>query len=1577
MAFSDFEVVAPPPFLPELSTVRQGTELTMIALGVGEHPALALGNHLRWSFDPNLGFPQRGFALWRRPHVEPSLQVFSFANEPRRTLSRVESFGAFRWLSGHTPLFITATIERSQIDPANSNMLVPASNVNTCAFDPALGALRRIVIELVHAYDGPPTTLTVWGTYKEQRVAGNSLVISTANRDLPLSLTIDADALDGFQFLPGPWGILSIGYAFVSWDVLYGWTPLWPDVIGLPMTTPGYRVLHKHSADPVAMRDWFEAADRMSPTGQAADLPQVLADIFGPPEFDNTRSLMRDAILRRPIVVAEQNDRPAIEIDPVRLLMTAAIDPRVATMLGLAWIDRTAEPGVAYDYRIAGFWHQPLKPKKPDRLLVPGRGLGFILGVPHFARTFPTGLTLALESRSTEGEIDDWPTVTLARGLELHPQFPLDALRGLRVRKRGGDAIRPRAVRAAASRRLYQIRLDRPVTQLTVRGKGGEDPWAVLAVSGDEVVAAAASAGGAASLRLEATRIDSLWIGGAAVLVDRIDLQPDEPPIKAREWICYNVVRGPVRTLEPPGISGETVPGFARASRPEQIVALFVETESDQPAGPFFQLARTGHEPVSFDISRRADDNAPIAGVEGDWTILNFNQETLQIEPIIPGRNRPPLLLEPDDWPPDPPHFLDTTIDPAVRWYGYRALGRDLFGRTSQWSNVLNVDAADRWGPPLPSDVGARWIERGDIRATADDVALLNRLDRPFAIRVQWDWPENLRAQAPDTARFRVYWTSEPFEEYLLAEIVEVLNPTAPDTYRVRVLLPRIQNPPADAFAGDWLRQGNEQYFISSSSAANPIVLTLTRGASPPPAIGDCSVSLRRPADLDQSGNPLRQDSANPLSWDERAHQGPLISIRTNVNEITPVTIEVLAVGVDSPRPGTATLQLATTFRWDDPDLSGWRVVTNAEIYPVLGGILGANIATLVVNIEGRAVPGPGIVQLQNATNSMGLLNTVLLEAQVPNAAPFELRGGVTAMDPIAPVGPIVGPVDVPPSPRSQVIGYRTGPRLELIVSRTSAAAQVRWWPDYEALITDRELVVSEHRTSAIGVIGVSAVDDRDYRPDVRARAGEPSAPGNEGPIQSTRVRRSYFGRPSVQPEPDGVAGPDPLWAPEPEAFSAISRFPLRWPTGGAARFHVAHATLNAILDFDVTARRARRGIYAGQPELDEAGLVAHRAQQATLDAQGQRALANNYAEAFSDLTTEPIEANDARWTRAQPAGMLRWHAPIDGKAPGRHFLRVIAVDAAGNRGEPGPVTLPIIVPDVRRPATPNLRRSIPDEHCVWIEWDHGGPDTTEFSIFRIEAATGTSPDIRQMQRIATVPVGQTPQPQSVFAGAVSSRGPVDQVVAVYPARDYDVTLGPLVQPVAPVPGPYQLAAGHVTGLNLVDGTLVHIVVVRVAGEQPELISSGSAHAFCDRTAVVDVEYAYRVVATRLAQTGLARSRPVDSLPSGIARGSAIDSSRPEPPAAQAVWDAALGAVVVTWNAAGRAPEETVLLQRLNAEMEVPSFKRISLWTPIDVARLEDRSVESGHTYTYRLRTRRGTARVSQNEPELGPIAVP
>jgi len=57
----------------------------------------------------------------------------------------------------------------------------------------------------------------------------------------------------------------------------------------------------------------------------------------------------------------ERPDEPAAplaqwRIRPIEALMIAAIDPEIARMLGLLYVDRTADPNIEYDYRIVGHW---------------------------------------------------------------------------------------------------------------------------------------------------------------------------------------------------------------------------------------------------------------------------------------------------------------------------------------------------------------------------------------------------------------------------------------------------------------------------------------------------------------------------------------------------------------------------------------------------------------------------------------------------------------------------------------------------------------------------------------------------------------------------------------------------------------------------------------------------------------------------------------------------------------------------------------------------------------------------------------------------------------------------------------------------------------------------------------------------------------------------------------------------------------------------------------------------------------------------------------------------------------------
>src|SRR5438093_596411 len=83
--------------MPPLGTVP----LAAVALGAdGLLPDIEDGNHVRWQFDPALGFPQGGFDLFRRPHRPGSPFVLNLPT----AATDVQLGATYRKLSFHLRL---------------------------------------------------------------------------------------------------------------------------------------------------------------------------------------------------------------------------------------------------------------------------------------------------------------------------------------------------------------------------------------------------------------------------------------------------------------------------------------------------------------------------------------------------------------------------------------------------------------------------------------------------------------------------------------------------------------------------------------------------------------------------------------------------------------------------------------------------------------------------------------------------------------------------------------------------------------------------------------------------------------------------------------------------------------------------------------------------------------------------------------------------------------------------------------------------------------------------------------------------------------------------------------------------------------------------------------------------------------------------------------------------------------------------------------------------------------------------------------------------------------------------------
>lgn len=108
------------------------------------------------------------------------------------------------------------------------------------------------------------------------------------------------------------------------------------------------------------------------------------------------------------------------ETEPISLLMTMALHPEIARLLGLYWIDQSGDPGVEYEYRVIGQWGNVLRTWRVEELSGPNTlpldqpVLQSVASVPAPARPLPNGaywpteayVTLAWEPPTATPEFD-------------------------------------------------------------------------------------------------------------------------------------------------------------------------------------------------------------------------------------------------------------------------------------------------------------------------------------------------------------------------------------------------------------------------------------------------------------------------------------------------------------------------------------------------------------------------------------------------------------------------------------------------------------------------------------------------------------------------------------------------------------------------------------------------------------------------------------------------------------------------------------------------------------------------------------------------------------------------------------------------------------------------------------------------------------------------------------------------------------------------------------------------------------------------------------------------------------------
>ncbi|SFR94938.1 hypothetical protein SAMN04487846_1056 [Microbacterium sp. cf046] len=393
----------------------QDPRLTLIGAGFLGDSEAQDGVHLRWSFDPDLGFPAEGFRLWVRDASREDSRKVSFTKLATQLEQHPAAAGIATGVTVHrmdggriaagrrcdqiglalgsAPLVLrfrpgfgaapepvrSVTVFGLSQRGAVSVRARHAGRVADCAAVGAAPCLRDLtggaIAEELTALTGADMMLA--GRDLRTRRSGDGVAAAVREdrasalerlRDVgfaaaaasctPFQLTVRADAID--EVLVSGCDAILVGALWspiAPDDAERGWTPL-AGPICLPVDdTPGSPCTAGASGRAVASARLPDAADLPpgAPTRAELDARLLGAD------FDELSTSLEKVLsgggqFVTRLAADDIDDGTTWRYDVVRDAVTAAADPYFARILGLYWVHHPIDATARHDYRVEATW---------------------------------------------------------------------------------------------------------------------------------------------------------------------------------------------------------------------------------------------------------------------------------------------------------------------------------------------------------------------------------------------------------------------------------------------------------------------------------------------------------------------------------------------------------------------------------------------------------------------------------------------------------------------------------------------------------------------------------------------------------------------------------------------------------------------------------------------------------------------------------------------------------------------------------------------------------------------------------------------------------------------------------------------------------------------------------------------------------------------------------------------------------------------------------------------------------------------------------------------------------------------
>lgn len=814
------------------------SRLGIKALGNAGAAAIERGIHLRWGFDPEIGYPAQGFRLYRRD---------AQGRPPDRCLTISPALLLAVLQQGWAPLDEDATIRVSLAGVAGASL--PAATLSVPVtwrrFDIELG--RTVLLQRV-GLQGQKGVALVFGLLGGRPAASRAIA---AGGPTPIAL-FDYPMVDTVLVYTATGGPAAVCFAEVGEAAEGEWSKnLLPAAagngetelgLGLPLTHPDYNLHHRFEdgADP-ASGDFREAEARLIGSGASLD-----GDDFD--ELRGSLALMVDETMPgrmfdREIFRTAEGVTPFLE-RPLDLSLLFGLDPDMARVAGLYFVDTDVEPGKAYDYLLVGRWTGWQLPEPATAYSFASVPEGTLL--PRRFALCGAAITLPTKTRVTsEPRINGRQT-----------------RKALMVRNRSSFwfSNEPATIRFAEPQRWVVVELgarQEPI-HISAQRFGFEVDDATVP-AGDDAARVLLRPPGIIT-ELEITGSDYVLYGMRALAASR----PAQDPVALEEGVALGSLVLDVRFADAPPLaapSGMRLRGVPMPTS-EQPALTLDEAEAplhDDPQGlglawnPAPALGIVGWP---ADLGRRQPTEA--AGYELRYQFLGNNaaagpidparwragsdgrvsisppasqDEQPETEPLVPGDDvcirfpatAPPLSSQ---FAPDADLWLVPWVPEG--WYAAEVRAIDVFGRTSPWASGGPTLTDAITPPPPPQGLEAKLLQAADPELNAEERALITQ-HGDGCVRVTWEWPSAARRQAPHASSFRVYVNRRPFNR-LRARVVSV-GPGAVAT-ELTCAVEAEEALTADGLVDSTLVDGNRvAYRILGNGAGTSATLRLRRHA--------------------------------------------------------------------------------------------------------------------------------------------------------------------------------------------------------------------------------------------------------------------------------------------------------------------------------------------------------------------------------------------------------------------------------------------------------------------------------------------------------------------------------------------------------------------------------------------------------------------------------------------------------------------------------------------------------------------------------------------------------------------------